>query len=80
MQPRGEAQAQHLLARDGLFLGSSAAMNCVGAVRVARTLGPGHTIVTILCDGGHRCCSAKQPHLLNPKRLRRCDRLRAPPV
>ena len=29
-------------------------MNCVGAVKLARQLGPGHTIVTILCDGGHR--------------------------
>lgn len=29
-------------------------MNCVGAVRVAQMLGPGHTIVTILCDGGAR--------------------------
>lgn len=49
------AQAQHLLHQDGLFVGSSAAMNCVGAVKVARQLGPGHTIVTILCDAGHRC-------------------------
>lgn len=48
-------QAQHLLHHDGLFVGSSAAMNCVGAVKVARQLGPGHTIVTVLCDGGHRC-------------------------
>ncbi len=48
-------QAQHLLHQDGLFVGSSAAMNCVGAVKVARQLGPGHTIVTILCDAGHRC-------------------------
>lgn len=47
-------QAQHLLHQDGLFVGSSAAMNCVGAVKVARQLGPGHTIVTILCDAGHR--------------------------
>lgn len=47
-------QAQHLLKRDGLFVGSSAAINCVGAVKVARALGPGHVIVTILCDGGHR--------------------------
>ncbi len=39
-------QAQHLLHQDGLFVGSSAAMNCVGAVKVARQLGPGHTIVT----------------------------------
>lgn len=43
-----------LLKNDGLFVGSSSAMNCVGAVRVAQTLGPGHTIVTILCDSGMR--------------------------
>lgn len=29
-------------------------MNCVGAVRVAQAIGPGHTIVTILCDSGMR--------------------------
>jgi len=46
--------AAYLLRNDGLFLGSSAAMNCVGAVKVARALGPGHTIVTVLCDGGAR--------------------------
>lgn len=40
--------------KDGLFLGSSSAMNCVGAVRVAQDMGPGHTIVTILCDSGMR--------------------------
>lgn len=43
-----------LLRNDGLFLGSSSAMNCVGAVRVAQSIGPGHTIVTILCDSGMR--------------------------
>lgn len=43
-----------LLEKDGLFLGSSSAMNCVGAVRVAQSVGPGHTIVTILCDSGMR--------------------------
>lgn len=37
-----------------MFIGSSAAVNCVGAVKVARTLGPGHTVVTVLCDGGAR--------------------------
>lgn len=42
--------SRFLLKKDGLFVGSSSAMNCVGAVRVAQTLGPGHTIVTILCD------------------------------
>lgn len=46
--------ASYLLRNEGLFLGSSAAVNCVGAVKAARKLGPGHTIVTILCDGGHR--------------------------
>eukprot|EP00850_Spirogloea_muscicola_P008767 SM000047S16906 [mRNA] locus=s47:658701:661877:- [translate_table: standard] len=46
--------ARYLLAKDGLFLGSSSALNCVGAVRVAQLLGPGSTIVTILCDSGTR--------------------------
>ncbi|PIA25620.1 hypothetical protein AQUCO_11000028v1 [Aquilegia coerulea] len=46
--------SRFLLKNDGLFVGSSSAMNCVGAVRVAQSLGPGHTIVTILCDSGMR--------------------------
>jgi cysteine synthase A len=46
-----------LLARDGLFLGGSAGLNCAGAVKLARLLGPGATIVTILCDGGGRYAS-----------------------
>ena len=46
--------AQALLNRDGLFVGASAAMHCCAAVEAARRLGPGHTIVTVLCDGGHR--------------------------
>jgi cysteine synthase A len=46
--------AHHLLRRDGLFVGSSAALNCVGALKLARALGPGKTIVTMLCDGGGR--------------------------
>ncbi|CAI6006854.1 unnamed protein product, partial [Closterium sp. NIES-64] len=46
--------ARYLLRSDGLFIGSSSAMNCVGAVRVAEKLGPGHTIVTMLCDSGFR--------------------------
>ena len=37
--------AAHLLRNDGLFVGSSSAVNCVGAVKTARWLGPGHTIV-----------------------------------
>ena len=51
------AMARHLLQHEGLFVGGSAALNCVGAVRAARQLGPGHTVVTILCDGGHRYLS-----------------------
>ncbi len=44
----------YLLKHDGLFVGSSAGLNVVGAVRLARQLGRGKTIVTILCDGGGR--------------------------
>jgi cysteine synthase len=41
-----------LLREEGLFLGSTSGINVAAAVRVARDLGPGHTVVTILCDGG----------------------------
>ena len=51
------AMARHLLHAEGLFVGASAGMNCVGAVRAARKMGPGHTIVTVLCDGGQRYLS-----------------------
>lgn len=40
-----------LLQREGLALGSSSGVNVAGAVRMATDLGPGHTVVTILCDG-----------------------------
>jgi len=43
-----------LLRDEGLCLGGSAGINVAGAIRLARELGPGHTIVTILCDGGQR--------------------------
>ncbi len=46
--------AYYLLKHDGLFVGSSAALNVVGAVRLARKLGEGKVIATILCDGGGR--------------------------
>ncbi|NUN63388.1 cysteine synthase A [Pseudanabaena biceps] len=46
--------AQYLLKHDGLFIGSSAALNVIGAIKLARKLGKGHTIATILCDGGGR--------------------------
>ena len=41
-----------LLREEGLMLGSTSGINVAGAVRVAKRLGPGHTIVTVLCDGG----------------------------
>jgi cysteine synthase A len=48
------AMAHWLLHEEGLFLGGSAALNVVGAARVAKTLPPGSVVVTILCDGGDR--------------------------
>jgi cysteine synthase len=41
-----------LLSEEGWFFGSSSGINVCGAIEVARKLGPGHTIVTVLCDGG----------------------------
>ncbi len=46
-----------LLAEEGLFVGASSGINVAGAMALARALGPGHTIVTILCDGGARYAS-----------------------
>ncbi|HTK99791.1 MAG TPA: cysteine synthase A [Pseudomonadales bacterium] len=55
-----------LLEREGLLMGTSTGINVAGAIRLARELGPGHTIVTILCDGGQRYAS----RLFNPEFLR----------
>ena len=46
-----------LLHEEGLFLGSTSGINVAAAVRVAREMGPGHTVVTILCDGGAKYVS-----------------------
>jgi cysteine synthase A len=46
-----------LLHDEGLFLGSTSGINVAAAVRVARQLGPGHRIVTVLCDGGAKYLS-----------------------
>lgn len=43
-----------LLRQEGLFMGGSVGINVAAAVRVAKQMGPGHTIVTVLCDGGAR--------------------------
>lgn len=55
-----------LLEEEGLCLGGSSGVNVAGAVRMAREMGPGHTIVTILCDYGTRY----QSKLFNPDFLR----------
>jgi len=49
--------AYRLLHEEGLFLGGTSGTNVAAAVRVARMLGPGHTIVTVLCDGGQKYLS-----------------------
>jgi cysteine synthase A len=55
-----------LLEHEGLCLGGSSGINVAGAVRLAKELGPGHTIVTILADYGTRY----QSKLFNPEYLR----------
>ena len=58
--------AYDLLAEEGICVGGSSAINMAGAVRMAREMGPGHTIVTILCDYGTRY----QSKMFNPDFLR----------
>ena len=55
-----------LIQEEGLCVGGSTGINIAGAIRLARDLGPGHTIVTILCDFGTRY----QSKLFNPEFLR----------
>lgn len=55
-----------LVQHEGLCLGGSSGVNVVGAIKLARELGPGHTIVTILCDHGSRY----QSKLFNPEFLK----------
>ena len=55
-----------LLEHEGLCLGGSSGINVAGAIRLAKDLGPGHTIVTVLCDYGTRY----QSKLFNPEFLR----------
>jgi cysteine synthase A len=57
---------QHMLIEEGLCLGASSGVNIAGAMRLARDLGPGSTVVTILCDYGTRY----QSRLWNPGWLR----------
>ncbi|MCB1528538.1 MAG: cysteine synthase A [Hyphomicrobiaceae bacterium] len=58
-----------LLSNEGFCLGPSSGVNVTGAIRLAKELGPGHTIVTILCDLGYRY----QSKLFNPEFLKSKD-------
>ncbi len=66
--PDAEALEQvfDLLIHEGLSVGGSAGLNVAASIRIARALGPGHTVATILCDGGARY----QSKLFNPDFLR----------
>ena len=66
--PDSEAipMAFDLLEHEGLCMGGSTGINVVGAIRLAKQMGPGHTIVTVLCDYGTRYASK----LFNPDFLR----------
>ena len=58
-----------LVLEEGLCLGGSSGINIAGAIRMAREMGPGHTIVTVLCDYGNRY----QSKLYNPDFLKTKD-------
>jgi cysteine synthase A len=46
--------SRYVMQKDGIFIGSSSAVNLVATVKTALSMGPGHRLVTLLCDGGHR--------------------------
>lgn len=59
-----------LVRDEGLSLGPSSGVNIAGAIRMARDMGPGHTIVTVLCDAGQRYASKiYDPSFLNARGL-----------
>ncbi len=61
--------AHWILHKDGLFVSSSSALNLVAALRVARRLGPGKTVATIICESGQR----HLPRFWNPEYLKKRD-------
>jgi cysteine synthase A len=63
------AQVFDLVRHEGLVMGGSTGVNVAGAIRMARELGPGHTVVTVLCDYGQRYASK----LFDPAFLRSKD-------
>ena len=67
--PEALQTVYQLLYKDGLFMGGSVGINVGAAVKLAKQMGPGHTIVTILCDSGARY----QSRLFNPDWLKEKD-------
>jgi cysteine synthase A len=59
-------QVFDLQIHEGISIGGSAGVNVAAAIKVAKALGPGHRVVTLLCDGGARY----QSKLFNPEFLR----------
>ena len=59
-------QIYDLMSHEGISVGGSSGINVAAAIRVAQAMGPGHTIVTMLCDSGARY----QSKLFNPEFLR----------
>jgi cysteine synthase A len=66
LDPEMLEQVFDLQQNEGISVGGSAGLNVAAAIRIARNLGPGHTIVTVLCDGAARY----QSKLFNPAFLR----------
>lgn len=66
LDPEALEQVFDLQLHEGISVGGSAGLNVAAAIRVARDLGPGHTVVTVLCDGAARY----QSKLFNPAFLR----------
>jgi len=64
--PEALEQIYELLIEEGISVGGSSGINVAAAIRVAREMGPGHTIVTVLADGGARY----QSKIFNPEFLR----------
>ncbi|MGE4480669.1 cysteine synthase A [Acidocella sp.] len=64
--PEALEQIYDLMIHEGLSVGGSSGVNVAAAIRVAKAMGPGHTVVTMLCDGGARY----QSKLYNPDFLR----------
>lgn len=67
--PEALQTVYQLLYKDGLFMGGSVGINVGAAVKLAKEMGPGHTIVTVLCDSGARY----QSRLFNPEWLKHKD-------